>query len=65
MELYLYVFYTPYSGTRAFITGMCNLFKLRAALKNTKIVAGRTQALEPNDLNTMMSLAINFNLTFT
>jgi hypothetical protein len=45
--------------------GVCNLFKPRATLKNTKLVAGRTHDLEPNDLNTLISLAINFNLTFT
>jgi hypothetical protein len=48
-----------------YTSGVCNLFKPRATLKNTKLVAGRTKAPETNDLNTMISLAINFNLTFT
>jgi hypothetical protein len=42
-------------------SGECNLFKAQATLKNTKLIAGQIEALVPNDVNTIISLAVNFN----
>jgi hypothetical protein len=40
-------------------------FQTTGHIKKYEARCGTTQALEPNDLNTMISLAINFNLTFS
>jgi hypothetical protein len=45
--------------------GVCNLFKTAGHIEKYEARCGPTQALEPNDLNTMISLAISFSLTFT
>jgi hypothetical protein len=45
------------------MAGVYILFKARATLKNTKLIAGRIEALVSNDVNTITStsLVMNFN----